>query len=97
MGAQRLFKEVLINAIVHNDFLRVQVVEAENSEDFEDASPFTAADAEREQKLSMSIYEMGYDWLEALLIEKGHDESLEFTRKFLNVRQNELCMKRLMR
>lgn len=97
MGAQRLFKEVLINAIVHNDFLRVQVVEAENSEDFEDASPFTAADAEREQELSMSIYEMGYDWLEALLIDKGHDESLEFARKFLNVRQNELCMKRLMR
>ena len=51
----------------------------------------------REQKLSMSIYEMGYNWLEALLIDKGHDESLEFARKFLNVRQNELCMKRLMR
>lgn len=73
--------------------LEFQVVEAENSEDFTDDSPFTVADAGREQKLSMSIYEIGYDWLEALLIDKGHDESLDFARGLLNVWQNELCSK----
>lgn len=73
--------------------LEFQVVEAEDSEDFEDDSPFTVADAEREQKLSMSSYEIGYDWLEALLMDKGHDENLEFARKLLNVWQNELCRK----
>lgn len=73
--------------------LEFQVVEAENSENFEDDSPFTVADAEREGKLSMSIYEIGYDWLEAMLMDKEHDESLEFARNLLNVWQNELCRK----
>lgn len=74
-------------------YLEFKVVEAKDSEDFEDDSPFTVADAEKEQKLSMSIYEIGYDWLEALLMDEGQNESLEFAGKLLNVLQNELCRK----
>lgn len=73
--------------------LEFQVAEAEDSEGFEDDSPFTVADAGKEQKLSMSIREIGYDWLEALLMDKGNDESLQFAGKLLKVLQDELCRK----
>jgi len=65
-------------------------IEAEDSEDFEDDSLFTIVDAGKEQKLSMPVYEIGYDWLEALLLDK-EDESPEFVGKLLGVLEDELC------
>lgn len=73
--------------------LEFQVVEAEDSEDFEDDSPFTIADAGKEQKLSMHIYEIGYDWLEALLMDHEEEEDLKFVGGFLEILQSEICRK----
>lgn len=70
--------------------LEFQVVEAEDSEDFADDSPYTVSDAVKEQKLSMKIYEIGYDWLESLLLDKGN-ETPEFAGTLLNILENELC------
>lgn len=72
--------------------LEFQVVEAEDSEDFDADSPFTVADAVKEQKLSMNIYEIGYDWLEASFLDK-EDESPEFAGTLLEIFENELCQK----
>lgn len=70
--------------------LEFQVVEAEDSEDFEDDSPFTIADAVKEQKLSMNNYEIGYDWIKVLLLDK-EDETPEFAGALLEILENELC------
>ncbi len=86
LGEHKLARKIL-DRICRLEF---QVVEAEDSEDFEDDSPFTITDAGREQKLSMDIYEIGYDWLEALLLDK-EDENLEFAENLLKVFENELC------
>lgn len=86
MGEHKLARKIL-DRICRLEF---RVVEAEDSEDFADDSPFTIVDAGKEQKLSMSIYEIGYDWLEALFLDK-EDENLEFAEKILKVFENEFC------
>ncbi len=73
--------------------LEFQVVEAADSEDFEGDSLFTIAEAEKEQKLSMDIYEIGYDWLEALLLVHDEEEDLKFAEDFLEILQGEICRK----
>lgn len=73
--------------------LEFQVVKAADSEDLKKDSPFTIADAEKEQKLSMQMYEIGYDWLEALLLDRDDGEDLKFAEKFLKTLQNKLCGK----
>ncbi len=86
LGEYKLARKIL-DRICRLEF---QVVEARDSEDFEDDSPFTIKDAGKEQKLSMSVYEIGYDWVEALLLDK-EDENLEFAENLLKVLKNELC------
>jgi len=61
--------------------LGFQVAEAEDTEDFVDDSPYTIADAEAEQKLSMGKREIGYDWLQALLMERGDAVEMGFARE----------------
>lgn len=71
--------------------LGFQVAEAEDTEDFVDDSPYTIADAEAEQKLSMGKREIGYDWLQALLMERGDAVEMGFAREFLVILQSKLC------
>lgn len=71
--------------------LEFQVVEAEDSEDFEDDSPFTIADAVKENLLTMNTREIGYDWIEALLLGEEDNENLEFAKKLVGILELELC------
>ena len=89
LGEYKLARKIL-DRICRLEF---QVVEAEDSEDFEDDSPFTIADADKEQKLSMQIHKIGYDWLEALLSDHEDEDESEFAGKFLSVMQGEICQR----
>ena len=73
--------------------LEFQVVEAADSEGFERDSLFTIAEAEEEQKLFMHVYEIGYDWLEALLLSHDDGEELKFAEDFLEILQGEISRK----
>lgn len=74
--------------------LKFQVVEAEDSEDgLEDDTPFAIVDVGKEQKLSMQMYEIGFLWLEALLLDKQEKEEAKLAKKLLEVFQNEICKK----
>lgn len=73
--------------------LEFQVMEAEDSEDFEDDSPFTITDAGREQLLVMDTREIGYDWILALFKGRGDHENVEFARKLADILKLELCRK----
>lgn len=73
--------------------LEFQVVEAADSEDLAEDPLFTIADVGKEQKLSMDIYEIGYDWLKAFLLDRDEEEDLKFAEKFLEILQSEICRK----
>ncbi|XCP84753.1 hypothetical protein ABXS75_17145 [Roseburia hominis] len=86
LGESGLAREIL-DKVCRLEF---QVIDAEDSEDIGDDSPFTVADAEKERKLSMCMSEIGHDWVEALLLD-NEDESPEFAGKLLEVLDNEMC------
>lgn len=73
--------------------LEFQVVEAENSEDFTDDSPFTLADADRESLLTMSSWEIGLDWITALILGKENLENEEFAEKLVGIMELEMFEK----
>lgn len=71
--------------------LEFQVEESEDSEDFQGDSTFTIAAAEGEQLLSMKAREIGRDWIQALLLGSGNDESPEFAAKLMDIFSFDLC------
>lgn len=84
LGEYKLVRKILDKACC----LEFRVVEAKDSEDFEDDSPFTIADAAGERKFSMDICEIGHDWLEALLLEYRDGEEPEAAEKILEILQD---------
>lgn len=80
----------ILDKVCRLDF---QVIEAEDSEDFEDDSPFTIADAEQEQKLSVRNCDIGYDWLKALLLAHKEEEDSKLAERVLVILQNKICRK----
>jgi len=60
--------------------LEFKVVEAEESEDFEDDSPFTVVDADEERMLSVDIRDIGIDWVISVVRMADKWESLELMR-----------------
>ncbi len=84
LGEYKLARKILDKACCPE----FRVVEAEGSEDFEDDSPFTIADAAGERKFSMDIREIGHDCLEALFLEYGDGEEPETADKILEILQD---------
>ena len=71
--------------------LEFQVVEAKNTENFEDDSPFTIADAAKEQKFSMRMEEIGFHWLESMLLDRKGEDGPAFAGELLEAFRSEIC------
>ena len=73
--------------------LEFKVVEAVDSEDFEDDSPFTVADADEEGMLSVNIKDVGIDWVTSVVKMTDKWESLELANLLLRIFKQPICRK----
>jgi len=73
--------------------LEFKVVEAEDSEDFEDDSPFTVVDADKERMLSVDIRDVGIDWVISVVRMTNKWESLELANILVRIFEHPVCRK----
>lgn len=74
-------------------YLEFQIVDAEDSEDVADDSAFTLTDAGRESLLTMSLREIGLDFITALLLGTENLENAEFAEKLVGIMELEMFEK----
>lgn len=73
--------------------LEFKVAEAVDSEDFEDDSPYTVADADKEGLLSVNIRDVGIDWVTSVIKMKDKWDSLELANLLLKIFNQPICRK----
>ena len=73
--------------------LAFKVVEAEDSEDFEEDSPFTVVDADEESMLSVNIRDVGIDWVTSVVRLTDKWESLELANILVRIFKHPVCRK----
>ncbi len=73
--------------------LEFKVVESPDSEDFEDDSPFTLIDAADEGMLSVSISDIGADWITASVKQSDRGDGLELAIKLVDIFKQPICKK----
>jgi len=73
--------------------LAFKVVEAEDSEDFEEDSPFTVVDADEESMLSVNIRAVGIDWVTSVVRLTDKWESLELANTLVRIFKHPVCRK----
>lgn len=71
--------------------LEFKVVESPDSDDFEDDSPFTLVDAAEEGMLSMSISDIGTDWIMAYVWLVDRWGSREVAKRLVEVFKHPIC------
>lgn len=73
--------------------LEFKVIESSDSEDFEDDSPFTLVTAAEEGMLSMSISDIGTDWVTAYVKLADRWDSPELAKRLVEVFNQPICKK----
>ncbi len=73
--------------------LEFKVIESPESEDFEDDSEFTLVNAAEEGMLSVSINDIGTDWVTAYVKLADRWDSLELAKKLVEVFNQSICKK----
>ena len=73
--------------------LEFKVIESQDSEDFEGDSPFTLEDAAEEGMLSMSISDIGTDWVTVYIKLADRWDSLELAKRLVEVFNQPICKK----
>lgn len=73
--------------------LEFKVIESPDSEDFVDDSPFTLVNAAKEGILSMSISDIGTDWITAYVKLAERWDSPELAKKMVEVFNQSICKK----
>ena len=73
--------------------LEFKVVESPVSDDFEDDSPFTLVHAAEEGLLSMSISDIGADWVTACVKLVDSCDGLELAKKLIDIFEQPICKK----
>lgn len=73
--------------------LEFKVIESPDSEDFEDDSLFTLINAAEESMLSMSISDIGTDWVTAYVKLADKWDSLELAKRLVEIFNQPICKK----
>lgn len=74
-------------------YLEFKVTESEDSEDFEDDSPFTLEDAAEEAMLSTNVSDIGKDWVTAYVELADNWDSTELAKRLVEVFKHPICNK----
>jgi hypothetical protein len=73
--------------------LEFKVIESPVSEDFEDDSPFTLENAAEEGMLSLSISDIGTDWITAYVKLADRWDSQELAKRLVEIFNQPICKK----
>jgi len=73
--------------------LEFKVVEAEDSEGFDDAYAFTVVDAANERMISVDIRDVGVDWITSVVRLTDQWESLELANILVRIFKHPVCKK----
>ena|GEM_PF-405583 len=89
LGEYKMVTDIL-NRVCHLEFA---VVEAEESEDFEDDSPFTIVDAYEEGILSVDIRQIATDWIRAVVRLTDKWDGRELAKILIGIFEQSICKK----